>query len=510
MEILKFSLGVRFDTLKDSVAAEDVSAILSELTRAVPAEEAEGLDIYGGIAPIDARDSRGVYTVVFMNGGIKTMRRLYARLDSDARISAYLESRVPYTQNNVIRNYRDMEYLGSVSKHGVITGGSRSGLVFRGAPGKIVKNKQAKTILIAPNSFKGTIPANTAVKRLRLALRKLYPDAVTLSVPVADGGDGTLDAVEASLLSNRRTVGVTGPYGEKINADYLITGGGAVIESALASGLAIAGDRELDPLIATSFGTGELIARAAHEGASKIFVCLGGSATNDCGMGIARALGCRFLNENGEEVTSARDMCDIASMDASGLDKCLIGKQITVMCDVDNPLTGPHGATYTFGPQKGADGETLELLERGMINMARLLDAHAGYKVSETEGAGAAGGMGAMLMALLGARRLSGAKAVLDISCFDELLENAALVITGEGCIDATTLSGKAVGEVLERANRAKVPAAIIAGSLGEGSEAVLEKAALYELTESEEDALHHFDMAADRLAKRIKELGLL
>ncbi|MCR5809176.1 MAG: glycerate kinase [Clostridiales bacterium] len=507
MDILKFALGIRFDFYRSSVSDEDVGAVVSELTGALTVKDVVDLQIFGGVCPIDSRDSSGVYTVVFMNGGIKQMRALYAKLNGDARIHAMLEAKEPFIQNNVIRNFEDMEYFGEVGMDGVCRGGSGRSIVFS----ETADRRRAYTgkghILIAPNAFKGTISSLEAIKHISAALRKRLPETELIPVPVADGGDGTLETVENAVLSMRRSMTVTGPYGEKIKADYLVADGiRAVIESALASGLALCGGAELDPLRATSFGTGELIMRAAHEGLKEIYVGLGGSATNDCGIGLARALGCRFLDNDGNEIDTASEMERIAKIDRTNLDPMVKSAKIKVMCDVSNPLTGPNGATCVFGPQKGADGETLAKLEAGMKNMAVLLDEAAGKPVSLEKGAGAAGGIGTMLMALFDAECMSGAEALLDIAEFDRKLRNASLVITGEGRIDSTSLNGKAVGRIIEHAKKAGVEIALIAGCRGDGYGAVEAEARFTEYTGSETDALRFLDEAADRLARRIAE----
>lgn len=507
MEISKFALGVRFDTLKDEVSDVDIMLILSELSRALTAKYYDRVSVWGGVCPLNERDSTGVYTIVFMNGGIRTMRRLYKELDSDARITALLDTRIPYTQNNVIRNYPDMELIGTINADGSVTGGNGMLREMSGRDKDRPLKTDVKHIVLAPNSFKGTITASEAVRRLRIAIRKRLPAVITVPVPTADGGDGTLAAVESSVNSLRRTMKVTDPLGRQICADYLVVDGTkAVIESALASGLALIGKAERDPLHTTSFGTGELILRAAHEGVKEVFVCLGGSATNDCGIGLARALGGRFLSEDGAEITSAENMELVRSIDASAISGLVKKTRITVVCDVDAPLTGEFGATYTFGPQKGADENTLGKLERGMLNMEKLLNAYAGGNVCGQPGAGAAGGMGAMLMAVFGAQYLNGAEAVLSIADIDRKLKGASLVITGEGAIDATSLRGKAVGAVIARANAAGVPYAVIAGRAGDGAEELLKNAAAVSFTGSEIEPVKHFDLAAEALIGAVCE----
>lgn len=505
MNILKFPLGIRFDFLKDSVEETDIDLALKELTCALSKKDVMDLHIYGGVCPIDERDSKGVYTVVFMNGDMVPMRELYAKLDNDAVIHSMTEARTPYVQNNVIRDFKDMEYFGVVDKDGRVVNGSGRDIVFPDITAERAKFSEKNTIVIAPNTFKGTIPAETASKHLMKAIRRELPGFTSVPVPAADGGDGTIDAIERSAASFRHSMNVTAPYGNKVKADYLVIDGTkAFIESALASGLALCGSDNLDPMHATSYGTGELMLRAAHEGVKDIYVCLGGSATNDCGIGLARALGVRFLDADGEEIEYACGMSEIASMDAANLDKFVSEANVIVMCDVDNPLLGIKGATRTFGRQKGANEYQIIALENGIENLSRIINKYAGADVTTFPGAGAAGGMAAMLKALFNAEIRSGAVAVLDITGFDKLLKNARFVITGEGMIDSTSLNGKAVGAVIAHAERAGVPVAVISGTKGEGFEEVENRCAITEYTLSEENALQHFDEAADKLVKRI------
>lgn len=504
MTIYGFSLGMRFDLLKDNVSDTDIEALLSQITQVLTREDVADLMIYGGVCKLNELDSECVYTVVFMNGKINPMRRLYSVLSEDARLMALSEHRTPFIQNNVIRELGEMEYFGKVEEDGVCKGGSGRKLVF---PEKVEKRKtvsDTRTIIAAPNSFKGTIPASVAAKSIMRAYRAIYPDTIVIPVPVADGGDGTLEAIENAILTQRHFMQVTGPYGEKVDAYYLVSDGmTAIIESALASGIALCSDKELDPLSATSYGTGELILRAAHEGIKDIYVCLGGSATNDCGIGLARALGCRFVMKDGSEAVSAAQMKDVAAIDSAGIDLLVKKTNITVLCDVSNKLTGPDGATYVYGPQKGAAGDILEELEAGMLNMEKLLNAYSGSEVCSANGAGAAGGMGAILMAVFGARCIPGAEAVLEIVGFDRALKKASLVITGEGRVDSTSLNGKAVGSVLAHSRKAGVTTAIIAGSRGEGAEEAEKLVAVNVYCGTGDDAASLFDKAAAELVQK-------
>lgn len=508
MEIKHFALGVRFDSLEDSVSPEFIETVFDQLTSLLTVRDVEDLIISSGVCRLREDENDGVYTVVFTNGNLKKMRALYSKIDSDARLHAMLETRTPFIQNNIIRAFDGLEQIGIVAKNGRCVDGDGRAVVF---PERVEARplfNRSKTVLVALSSFKGTISGDTAAKHLMRAVRRRMPDVTCIPAPAADGGDGTLSAVEMTLLGQRHGMDVTGPYGKKVRAEYLVVDGTkAIIESALASGLALSSGEELDPLKATSFGTGQLILRAAHEGIHNILVCLGGSATNDCGIGMARAIGVKFLASDGTEIDSASRMKDIASIDVSAMDKQVKEADIIAVCDVKNPLTGEHGATFTYGPQKGANEDSLAILEEGMLNMERLLNAHHGSSVCSEAGAGAAGGMGAMLMALFNAKVVPGAEALLDAAEFGRKLKNASLVITGEGRIDSTSLEGKALGAVIRRANSAGVPVAILAGSRGEGYEKVEALANFCEYSLSEQDALKHFDEAATRLAEKIAEI---
>lgn len=508
MTVLGFSLGMRFDLLKDRVTEADIDQLFSELTQVLSREDVSDLMIYGGVCKLNERDRDGIYTVIFMNGKIKPMRRLYSVLSQDARLNALADNLTPFIQNNVIREFENVEYFGKVDEQGVCAGGSGRKLVF---PETVVPRKktvEAEKIIVSPNSFKGTIPASDAARQIIRALRRRYPDCITVALPIADGGDGTLEVIENALYTQRHSMKVTGPYGDKIDAYYLVSDGmTAIIESAQASGLALCGGKQLDPTAATSFGTGELILRAAHEGIKDIYVCLGGSATNDCGIGMARALGCRFVMSDGAEAESALQMADVVSIDAAGVDPLVRKANINVLCDVSNKLTGPDGATFVYGPQKGAECESLEKLEAGMLNMEKLLNAYCGSEVCSTDGAGAAGGMGAMLMAVFGAKHLTGSEAVLEIVDFDRELKKASVVVTGEGRIDATSVCGKAVGSVIGHSCRAGVPIALIAGSRGQGAEEVERSAACAVYCGTGEDPYMLLEKAAEKLAEKIGKL---
>ena len=284
---------------------------------------------------------------------------------------------------------------------------------------------------------------------------------------------------------------------------------------AQASGLSVSAGR-LNPMKATSFGTGELIKRALDEGIKNLIIGLGGSATNDGGMGCARALGVRFLDAEGRELLGAgEDLAKVAEIDMRSVHPRAKDARFTVMCDVDNPLTGEKGATYVYGPQKGADDEQLRLLEGGMCSYGRLLNNLANRDVSSAAGAGAAGGMGAMLMALFNAGLMPGIDAMLEAIDFETLLNRVSLVITGEGMLDCQTARhGKAVAGIMKRCTKRKIPVAIITGAMGRGAEEIynLGNAGIMTLINapmSTEQAMEKgtelFDDAADRMFRFIR-----
>ncbi len=337
-------------------------------------------------------------------------------------------------------------------------------------------------IVLAPDSFKGTLRAEEVCAIEKEALLKIFKDAEILSIPMADGGEGMVDAYLQILGGERVTVTVTGPAGMAVEADYgILPDGTAVIEMAQASGLPLMKERP-DPLHATTYGVGELMAHAKNSGAEKILLGLGGSATNDCGMGMAQALGFRFFDKEGKEFSpAAKDMKEIGDLTIPAL-----GLKVTAACDVDTPLLGPEGATYTFGPQKGADGESLVILEDGMRNLADVLERKTGIR-PDVPGAGAAGGMGAAVLTMLGGRLASGCELLLDAAGFDEIIDDAAIVITGEGRIDGQSVHGKVPVTVGKRCQKMHVPCIAICGAIGQDAEEV-KKCGIQEIYGKEND----------------------
>jgi glycerate kinase len=322
--------------------------------------------------------------------------------------------------------------------------------------------------LFASDSFKGTLTSRQTVDLLARAAKDVFGDIEYSGVPVADGGEGTTDAVVAAEKGEWIETEVCGPMMEKVTARYgRLDDHRAVIEMAAASGLPLVPLDRRNPLKATSYGTGELIRHALDQGFTDISIAIGGSATNDGGMGCARALGVRFLDADGRELEGrGEDLEKVSAIDVSTLDRRMANARITVMCDVTNPLCGEYGATWTFGAQKGASPEMQARLEAGMVNYRDVLRRQFGIDPDAIKGAGAAGGLGAALV-FLGGEMKSGIETVLDLIGFDQRLEGVDLVVTGEGRTDWQSCFGKVMQGVGERAARKGVIAVGLSGSLG-------------------------------------------
>ena len=329
-----------------------------------------------------------------------------------------------------------------------------------------------KRFVIAPDSFKGTASASEICEIGRKAIPRHIPDAEIRTLPIADGGEGTADCFLSAMNGEKITCNVTGPNFEEVSASYvMVSGDTAVVEIAAAAGLPMAGP-ENNPSKSTSYGVGELISDAVSRDVKKIVLALGGSCTNDGACGIAAALGARFIDEDGEEfVPVGGTLSNIKKIDISLLTKKLRGIEVIAMCDIDNPLYGERGAAYVFAPQKGADADMVRLLDRNLISFSDIINDELSLDIANLPGAGAAGGAGAGAVAFLGAKLQSGITTVLDLCGFDKLIEDADMVITGEGRIDGQTTGGKAISGIAQCAKKKSVPVAVIAGDIGDNIE---------------------------------------
>ncbi len=328
-------------------------------------------------------------------------------------------------------------------------------------------------ILLAPDSFKGSLSSSEAIALLEAAAKKVFPSVEIVKLPIADGGEGTVEALVTVLNGDYRRLTVTGPLGEKVEAKYGVMGQTAVIEMAQASGLTLVG-QERNPLKATTYGTGELIKAALDEGLRSFVIGIGGSATNDGGIGAMQALGVRFLDESGRDVgQGGQALAKISSIDVRGMDERIFESEIQVICDVENPLTGKNGATAIYGPQKGVTEDIYDVLENGMCNYARQVFKTITIDPDKIPGSGAAGGLGAALVSFCKAELRRGIDMMLDLADFDNLLKGVDLVVTGEGCIDGQSVNGKVPVGIAMRCKARNIPVVAIVGSMGEKSELV-------------------------------------
>lgn len=332
-------------------------------------------------------------------------------------------------------------------------------------------------IIIAPDSYKGSLSALAVAAAMERGIQSVFPDAAINKIPIADGGEGTVEALVAATNGQTIRQEVVGPLGDTMEAFWGLLGDGetAVIEMAAASGLTLVPKEKRNPRISTTYGTGQLIKAALDQNIRKFVIGIGGSATNDGGAGMAQALGAKFLDEAGRELKpGGAALAHLANIDLSGLDIRLQEAQIMVACDVDNPLCGSKGASAVYGPQKGATAEIIAELDAALAHYASVATAATGKDISACAGAGAAGGLGAGLMFFTQAQLKPGVEIVLEATGFADLVKHADLVITGEGNTDFQTAYGKAPVGVAKIACQYKVPVVCLSGGLGKGSDEVL------------------------------------
>lgn len=334
-------------------------------------------------------------------------------------------------------------------------------------------------VLIAPDSFKGSLSAREVAESIALGVASVYPEAQIVKLPLADGGEGTVDALVTARGGRIIHKEVVGPLGQPVQAFFGLLGdeNTAIIEMAAASGLELVPPERRNPLKTTTYGTGQLIAAALDEGVERIIIGIGGSATNDAGLGMAQALGVGFKDAEGQELGyGGEELTRLVQIDLSNLDRRIGRTEIIVASDVTNPLYGEKGAAHVFGPQKGASPADVELLDQGLRNFAQVVEKQFGWDVASLPGAGAAGGLGAALAVFLGARLESGISFILDSCHFDDHLKKADLVITGEGKLDAQTLMGKAPFGVAQRAKKRGVPVLALGGAVDPSAVSSLNK----------------------------------
>ena len=371
-------------------------------------------------------------------------------------------------------------------------------------------------IVIAPDSFKGSLTAAEAAEAIETGFRAVYPDAEYVKVPMADGGEGTVKSLVDATSGTIITELVTGPMGYMVAGFFGILGDRqtAVIEMAAASGIHWVRPKERDVFLASSFGTGQLINAALDRGCDKLIVGLGGSATNDGGIGMMKALGAQFFDQDGVQLAAdVRALLQLASIDLQYLDPRLDKTEIVVACDVDNPLCGENGAARVFGPQKGATEEDIAVLDQALTRYGDILSANAGRDIASEPGAGAAGGMGAAFIGLIDAVLKPGVDIVIEIVDLANSLVDANLVITGEGRVDNQTIHGKTPTGVAKVAKSCNLPVICITGSVEDGADFTHQLGIdeIYSVTEGDYDltevlieAEHKLTQAAQKIAKSL------
>lgn len=324
-----------------------------------------------------------------------------------------------------------------------------------------------KKVILAFDSFKGSADSEEIASRAKKAVLTEFPACKVLTFPIADGGEGTTRAICSVLKTRKVSCSVHDPLMNVLQADYAITDDGktAILEMAAASGLPLLPSDKQNPMYTSTYGTGELVADALNQGCRNFILGLGGSATNDAGIGMMAALGVRFLDQSGNELApEGRNLISIHSIDDSKIHPALKEAVFTIACDVNNPFYGPQGAAYVYGPQKGASPQEVADLDKGLKHYAKILRIQKGTDISHLAGAGTAGGMGGGLLPFLNATLKSGIDTIMEILHFEESLSDADLILTGEGKIDGQTTMGKTLNGILQRAKRKQIPVIALGG----------------------------------------------
>ncbi len=370
-------------------------------------------------------------------------------------------------------------------------------------------------IVVAPDSFKGSLSAKEASDAIELGIRRVLKDAEIVKVPMADGGEGTVQSLVDATNGTLIKLNALDPLCREVEAFYGILGDGktAVIEMAAASGLPLLKEGEKNPMLTTTYGTGQLIKHALEMGCRSIIMGIGGSATNDGGAGMASALGVRFLDEEGKEIgPGGGALGRLRSIDARALDKRISECSLIAACDVSNPLAGSEGASFVYGPQKGANKAMVDILDKNLRSYGEMLEKYFSKSIIHISGAGAAGGLGAGLLAFLNAKLMRGIDIVIETTGLEEKLRDADLVITGEGMIDHQTMYGKTPYGVAKLAAKYKIPVVAIAGGIGEGDEVLYDNgfSSIFSIMEkpmSLETAIENSKVLLQRTTERIIRL---
>ena len=331
-----------------------------------------------------------------------------------------------------------------------------------------------KKIVVASDSFKGSLTSLEVAAGAEQGIHEVFPECEVVKVNVADGGEGTMDALRSTLGGQGVTVAAADPLGRPRDVSYVVLSDGktAVIEMSAASGLPLLEPQERNPMLTSTFGTGEMIVDALSRGCRRFLVGIGGSATNDAGMGMLEALGFRFIDKDGKVLPGrGESMSEVVDIDMSHVSPEVKESEFIIACDVDSPFCGPRGAAYVFSPQKGADPQMVAELDAGMEHLAEVIARVVGKDIKDVPGAGAAGGLGGGFLAFLNSRLERGIEMVLDAIAFDDIIRGSDLVITGEGRVDSQTLTGKTPYGIMKRAQKQNIRTVAIGGSVKLGDD---------------------------------------
>ncbi len=491
MEIVKFGLGVRFDVMEGEEEQATPKQLWEEIFSVLTASEAKGLHVYGGMASsAEFASDQPCYICVFNNGRLSQMRRVFRKLEEDAGISMYLAATHPFLQSNALKKVDGLTYYGRIQRDGTLHGGDADLFGIRVCKKRGKRRPIGKGIvfLLAPDAFGGALTSKQAIRRLTLAARRHFTGVRIMPLPIAKGGEGTVDAILTASNGTARTVQIQGPTGGKLQARYaVLRGSTALIEMPGAFSV----QEGLDGSC-SSFGIGELIRRALDEGLREIIIGLSDSCINDFGLGCLRALGIKLLDSQGNELSTTPD-------DESKIDR------------IDTELMHPRVGETRFILMT----DSSQPLDARGNHYAYLLNQAAGFDACSRPGAMAAGGLGAALIGLLGSECMQSIDALLYAVEFERRVKNVSLVVTGEGRLDESSISsGRTVGAILDRCSKQKTPVALIAGCLGKGGETLLEQCECSIIAVSDEPmtreevrekATAMFDSAANRMFRFIR-----
>lgn len=519
MNFNKFALGLRFAVSEHE--SHERAFFWDLLFTHLPPAVTEGLQLHGVVDTCADSEPENAYVCVFSNASIKRGKRLFQAIQADSHLCSYLTVYRPFVQTNKLETYPEAEYLGKVQGDGRVTDGkaSYSSMRFCGKLMPRLRSSKRLCVLLAPDSFKGTITSAEVTRHLSRAVYRHMPLATVVPCLTADGGEGTMDAIICPRDGRYATCSAHDCLGEPLQARYgVLPDQTIVIEAATTCGFREQ-DRKRDIMRASSFGLGEMIAHVLDHGYRKIEIALGGTAINDGGMGMLCALGIKFLDKTGKPLTgNGENLMRIAAIDLSGLHPGIRKAAMISLCDVQNPLLGATGSSYVYARQKGASDAQIELLEHGMTNYAQKTLEATGMDCAKVSGVGAAGGLGFALNVYCKATIESGIETVLRESGFLRRLNRTSLVITGEGSFDEQSIQfGKTVLGILNHCQSRNVPLAIISGRSAEGISKLMPvdgwgaiTCVHSPITEtlSRQNAIPLLDEAADRLF-RLLRLGM-